>query len=191
MSRIGNQPIKIPTNVKVDIAKDNRVTIQGPKGSLTQYVKPQITVAIEDQQIVVKRPTDQKNVKALHGLYRVLLNNMIIGVTQGFKKSLEVVGIGYKAEVVNQILELQLDKSHTIQICMPPHITVSAEVNRDKKISTYVHIEGIDKQLVGQMAMKIRDQKPPEAYISKRGNTQKGIRYTDELLIGKTKKDGK
>ena len=191
MSRIGNQPITLPRNIDVTLGKDNTVSIKGPNGTLAQQLHPTIQATLTGNTLTIRRTTDQKNTKALHGLYRVLLHNNIIGVTTGFKKTLQLVGIGYKAEAENNVLQLQLGKSHATYILMPHQINVKVEMTKGKKPTTYIHIEGIDKQLVGQVAAKIRDQKPPEPFITKRSNTQKGIRYIDERLIGKTKKDGK
>ncbi len=191
MSRIGNQPIHIPANVTVVFGEKNEIRVSGPKGSLVQAIQPSIKVNIKDNRISVGRADDQKTTKAYHGLYRVLINNMVTGVAQGFKKSLEMVGIGYKANVQDNLLELQVGKSHTTYLVMPPTITAEVVLTKGKKPQTFIHVKGVDKQLVGHVAAKIREQKPPEAYISKRGNTQKGIRYVGETLIGKSKKDAK
>ena len=191
MSRIGHQPITIPSGVQVTISADNRVDIKGGKGILSQEIDTAISVSVKDNILQVDRSTENKRDKSLHGLYRMLLQNMVIGVTEGYKKSLEIVGVGYKAFIENDLLELSLGKSHAIFMQMPAEVKAQVEVTKGKNPRTYIHLESIDKQLIGQVAARIRAEKRPEAYITKRENTQKGIRYVGEHLIGKTKKDGK
>ena len=190
MSRIGNQAISIPKDVRVHITSENVVEIQGPKGVLVQKIDPCISVTQQGDQLLVARTNEDKKTKSMHGLYRALLCNKINGVTSGYKKSLQVVGLSYKASVENNVLMLSLGKSHLTYIKMPEGISIALELVKGKRTGIYLHVEGIDKALVGEVASKIRAQRPPEPYVSKRGNTQKGIRYVDEVLIGKTKKDG-
>ncbi len=191
MSRIGNTPLKIPNGVTVNITNDNQVKIQGPKGTLGIKVNSAIQLKHEGDILTLARTSSQKKDCALHGLSQRLLNNMIIGVTKSHKKTLEIIGIGYGANVESNLLLLNLGKSHVTYLKIPKEITITAESVKGKTVTTHVHIEGVDKQLVGQVAAVIRKQRPPNAYITKRGNTQKGIRYLGEMLIGKTKKDSK
>ncbi|GIV59284.1 50S ribosomal protein L6 [Rhodocaloribacter litoris] len=180
MSRIGKMPIPVGDKVKVNVAPNNVVTVSGPKGQLTLQVDPDIRVALEDGEIVVTRPTDQKRHKALHGLYRALLNNMVEGVTQGYRRQLEVIGVGYRAEMAGGVLELALGYSHPIYFVPPPGIDISVTSARGQ--NTVITVEGIDKQLVGQVAAKIRALRPPEPYKGK------GIRYVGEYVRRKAGK---
>lgn len=180
MSRIGKKPITLPAGVTASVAADNTVTVKGPKGTLTQQVDPDITVKVEGGQIIVERPTDQKRHKALHGLYRALLNNMVIGVHQGFKKQMELIGVGYKAEASGQQLQLSLGYSHNILFVVPNEIKVSAETQKGKP--PVITLEGIDKQLLGQVAAKIRSFRKPEPYKGK------GIKFVDEIIRRKVGK---
>jgi large subunit ribosomal protein L6 len=175
MSRIGKQPIKIPDKVKVEI-KNSTVFVKGPKGELTQEIHPQIQVDIEDNVLSVKRPSDSKFFRAQHGLVRALINNMIIGVTDGFSKVLEIVGVGYRAEMAKQMLKLSLGFSHPIYFAAPPGINIDLESQQKIKIS------GSDKALVGLVAAKIRSFRPPEPYKGK------GIKYEDEQIRRKAGK---
>ncbi len=169
MSRIGKKPIPIPKGVKVE--KTNGVLkVSGPKGELTAHVHPRIEVEISSDQILVKRKSDSRTDKALHGLWRALINNMVIGVSQGYTKKLEIVGIGYRAELKGKALILYLGYSHPI-IFIPPD-GVKIEVPQP----TNIVVSGIDKQLVGQVAAKIRSFRPPEPYKGK------GIRYEGEVI---------
>ncbi len=179
MSRIGKAPINIPAGVTVTMSK-TIVTVKGPKGELTQEVDPDISVEIEDGVITVKRPTEQKRHKALHGLYRSLINNMIEGVSNGFKRNLELVGVGYKAAVVDNILELNLGYSHNIFLAVPKEIVVQAETAKGQ--TPKVTVEGIDKQLVGQIAAKIKSLRSVEPYKGK------GIRFVGEQVRRKAGK---
>lgn len=179
MSRIGKAPISIPAGVTITLDK-TLVTVKGPKGELKQDIDPDIIVKIEDGIINVERPTDQKRHKAMHGLYRSLINNMIIGVTEGYKKSLELVGVGYKAAVQGQVLELSLGYSHSIFFAIPDVISVNAETAKGQ--SPKILLEGIDKQLVGQVASKIKALRKVEPYKGK------GIRYTGEIVRRKAGK---
>ncbi len=173
-------PIAIPDGVTVDVADNNYVTVKGPKGTLGVAVDPDITVERQDGELVVMRPTEQKRHRAMHGLYRALLNNLVQGVTEGFKKELEVIGVGYRAEVNNGILELALGFSHPIYFLPPDGIQITTTTVRGQ--NPRVTIEGIDKQLVGQVAAKIRALRPPEPYKGK------GIRYSDEFVRRKAGK---
>jgi large subunit ribosomal protein L6 len=180
MSRIGKLPIKIPDGVTVEVAKDNTVTVKGSKGELSQKVDPDIRIKVEDNSIHVIRPTEQKRHKALHGLYRALLNNMIIGVSKGYTIQQELVGVGYKAESKGQILELSLGYSHDIHMKLPKEIKVEAKTER--RSNPVITLTSADKQLIGQVAAKIRSLRPPEPYKGK------GVKFVGEQL---RKKAGK
>lgn len=180
MSRIGNKPIELPKDVSITTDEHNVVTVKGPKGTLTQQVDRELEIVTEDGNIVVKRPTDQKRHKAAHGLYRSLVYNMIEGVTSGYKKELELVGVGYKASTQNDILELSLGYSHGIFLQMPEGIKVSAETAKGK--NPKVTLEGYDKQLIGQVAAKIKSLRPVEPYKGK------GIRFVGEVVRRKAGK---
>ncbi len=180
MSRIGKLPIPIPDGVKVDISPTNFVRVQGPRGELSLQVDPDLTLELVDGQLVVKRPTDQKRHRAMHGLYRALLNNMVEGVSKGFKKQLEVIGVGYRADVKNGILELALGFSHPIYFLPPAGITITVDTKGRK--NPIITVEGNDKQMVGQVAAKIRSLRPPEPYKGK------GVRYVGEYIRRKAGK---
>ncbi|SDM06554.1 large subunit ribosomal protein L6 [Catalinimonas alkaloidigena] len=180
MSRIGKKPITIPKGVEITVAKNNEVTVKGPKGTLTQKVDPDITVKIEDGELSVERPTEQKRHKALHGLYRALINNMVEGVSNGYKKELELVGVGYKATVTGNQLEMSLGYSHNIIMGLPPEIKATAVTEKGR--SPVVTLESIDKQLIGQIAAKIREQRPVEPYKGK------GVRFSGEVVRRKAGK---
>lgn len=180
MSRIGKTPIKLPKDVTFDVASNNLVTVKGPKGTLTQEVDPDIEIAINDGEIVLKRPTEQKRHKAMHGLYRSLVNNMVTGVSVGYKRELELVGVGYKATAQNNILELNLGFSHNIFIAIPGELSVKAETPKGKNPT--VTLEGIDKQLIGQVAAKIKSFRQVEPYKGK------GIRFVGEVVRRKAGK---
>lgn len=180
MSRIGNTPIEYGDQVKVDVADNNTVTVAGPKGDLSLQVDPDISVKLENGSIVVERPTDQKRHKSMHGLYRSLIASMVEGVTDGYRKELEVIGVGYRAEVRNGVLEMALGFSHPIYFLPPEGIEITVDSKRGK--NAIVVIEGIDKQMVGQVAAKIRGLRPPEPYKGK------GVRYADERVVMKEAK---
>ncbi len=180
MSRIGMLPIKIPQGVTVNITPENIVSVKGPLGELTQKVNPDIKLEIADNQILVKRPTNQKRHKALHGLYRALINNMVEGVSRGYTIQQELVGIGYRAEAKGQRLELNLGYSHDIHIELPPEIKVEAKTER--RSNPIITLKSADKQLLGQVAAKIRSLKKPEPYKGK------GVKFIDEQI---KKKAGK
>lgn len=181
MSRIGKLPISIPTGVtiKVDEAS-NVVTVKGAKGELYQKVDADIKVEVKDGTLQVTRPTDQKRHKALHGLYRSLINNMVIGVTQGYKKELQLRGVGYRASNKGQILELALGFSHPIYFFVPPEVKVATESKKGK--DPIITLESNDKQLVGQVAAKIRSFRKPEPYKGK------GVLYKGEIIRRKAGK---
>ena len=180
MSRIGRMPIPIPEGVRVDV-RGSQVTVTGAKGSLSREFHPDIKIVLEDGQLKVRRPTDQRHHKALHGLTRALLNNMVIGVTQGFQKQLEVHGVGYRVDLQGDGgLLLQLGFSHPVRIVPPDGIQFEVEA-RIKVIT----VSGIDKELVGQVAADVRAWRPPEPYKGK------GIRYVGEHVRRKAGKAGK
>ncbi|NNE36209.1 MAG: 50S ribosomal protein L6 [Rhodothermales bacterium] len=180
MSRVGLLPIPIAETVKVDVAKNNVVTVKGPKGELSLQVDPDISVSLNEGQLSFARPTDQKRHKAMHGLYRALVNSMVTGVSDGYKKELEIIGVGFRAAMSNGVLELALGFSHPIYFVPPDGIAIEVDTKRTK--NTIVSIEGIDKQLVGQVAAKLRSLRPPEPYKGK------GVRYVDEYVRRKAGK---
>ena len=180
MSRIGRMPISIPDTVAVDI-QGNRVAVRGPKGTMSREFHPDMMIGLEEGQLVVRRPTDQRHHRALHGLTRALINNMVIGVTDGFNKKLEVRGVGYRVDLQSDgSLLLNLGFSHSVTIVPPEGITFEVEA-RTKVIT----VDGIDKQMVGQVAAEVRRWRPPEPYKGK------GIRYVDEYVRHKAGKAGK
>jgi large subunit ribosomal protein L6 len=179
MSRIGYKPIPIPEGVTVDI-KDHNVAVKGPKGELNQLIDQDIVIDIEDNEIKVKRPTEQKRHKALHGLYRSLINNMIIGVSKGYKIELELVGVGYRADARNNVLDLTLGYSHHDIFQVPPEINVTAETVKGK--NPIIILESYDKQLIGQVAAKIRSLRKIEPYKGK------GIKFVGEQIRRKAGK---
>ncbi len=180
MSRIGNAPVFIPANVEISVDAGNVVTVKGPKGTLTQKVDPDMSITIEDGQLGVKRPTDQKRHKAMHGLYRSLINNMVEGVSNGFVKELELVGVGYRASNKGNLLEIQVGYSHPIMFYIPDDLKLETVTEKGKP--PLVRLEGIDKQLIGQVAAKIRSFRKPEPYKGK------GIKYKGEILRRKAGK---
>ena len=184
MSRIGKLPINIPEGVEVTVDEHNVVTVKGKHGTLQQKVHPDIIVDIdrENRVIHLKRPTDQKHHKSMHGLYRSLINNMVIGVSQGFTVQLELVGVGYKASAEGQLLDLNLGFSHNILMELPPEIKV--EVKQERRANPIVTLFSHDKQLLGQVAAKIRSFRPPEPYKGK------GIRFVGEEIRRKQGKTG-
>jgi large subunit ribosomal protein L6 len=180
MSRIGNLPIEIPQGVKVNITKENVIEAKGPKGELSKKVDPDIKVVIEDNIIKITRPTEQKRHKALHGLSRSLINNMIIGVSKGFEIKQELVGVGYRATATGQLLELSVGYSHSIFLELPTEVKVEAVAER--RANPIITLKSADKQLVGQIAAKIRSFRKPEPYKGK------GIKFVDEQLRRKAGK---
>jgi large subunit ribosomal protein L6 len=180
MSRIGKLPIAIPAGVTINVSNENIVSIKGPKGTLTQKVDKDIEIAVEGNQILVKRPTDQKRHRAMHGLYRALLNNMVNGVSNGYEIKLELVGVGYRADAQNQILDLVLGYSHHTYLQMPAEVNVEAVT--DKRSNPIITLKSIDKQLIGHVAAKIRSFRMPEPYKGK------GVKFVGEKLRRKAGK---
>ena len=180
MSRIGKLPIALPQGVELTVSAENVVTVKGPKGTLTQAVDPDMIVKVEDGQILVQRPTEQKRHKALHGLYRSLINNMVVGVTEGYKTEQELVGVGYRATNVGNTLDLVLGYSHHFVFELPKEIKVTTTSEKGK--NPVVILESIDKQLLGQVAAKIRSLRTPEPYKGK------GIKFVGEVLRRKAGK---
>ena len=178
MSRIGRMPVAIPAGVEVTVAEGNLVTVKGPKGTLTQQLEPSMTIKQEGAEVLVSRPDDGKESRALHGLTRALLHNMVVGVTDGYKKTLEVNGVGYRVQKQGKDLVMNLGYSHQVIVSEIPGITI--EVPNPNKII----IAGADKQLVGQFAAEVREKRPPEPYKGK------GIKYTDEVIRRKEGKTG-
>ena len=179
MSRIGRMPIAVPAGVTVDIAENNKVTVKGPKGELTRVLPEAMDIKKDGEEIVVTRPNDLKKNKALHGLTRTLIYNMVIGVTEGYEKVLEVNGVGYRAQKQGKKLVLSLGYSHPVEMEDPEGITVECPNQLE------IVVKGTDKQLVGNYAAKIRAWRKPEPYKGK------GIRYVDEVIIRKEGKTGK
>lgn len=180
MSRIGKMPIPVPGGVTVDIVPGNVVTVKGPKGELSQKFNRDMKISRENGEIVVTRPTEQRQHRAIHGLTRSLLNNMVVGVTDGFQRILEIHGVGYRAQLEGNNLLLQVGKSHPVEYA-PPSPEIVFEVSRDGRTVT---ISGINKQQIGELAAKIRKERPPEPYKGK------GIRYQGEYVRSKAGKAG-
>ena len=180
MSRIGKAPINIPAGVTISVDDQNIVTVKGPKGELTQNVDTDIKLSQEDGILTVERPSEQKRHKALHGLYRSLINNMVIGVTEGYKSSQELVGVGYRATNVGNTLDLVLGFSHHFVFELPKEIKVTTASEKGK--NPIITLESIDKQLLGQVAAKIRSLRAPEPYKGK------GIKFVGEVLRRKAGK---
>ncbi|HAX52687.1 50S ribosomal protein L6 [Muricomes intestini] len=179
MSRIGRLPIAVPAGVTVDIAENNVVTVKGPKGTLVKELPVEMEIKQEGEEIIVTRPNDLKRMKSLHGLTRTLINNMVVGVTEGYKKVLEVNGVGYRAAKAGNKLTLSLGYSHPVEMIDPEGIETTLE--GQNKIT----VSGIDKEKVGQFAAEIRDKRRPEPYKGK------GIKYADEVIRRKVGKTGK
>ncbi len=180
MSRIGKAPIAIPAKVELSVASDNTVTIKGPKGTLHQKIDSDIQVEMEDGNIVVKRPTDQKRHKSLHGLYRALLNNMVVGVSQGYTKEMEVIGVGYRVENAGNLLTLTVGYSHPIIFFIPSEVKVTTAMEKGQ--APLIRLECIDKELLGQVCAKIRAFRKPEPYKGK------GIMFKGEIVRRKAGK---
>jgi len=181
MSRIGKLPIPIPSGVEVKIDDENLVTVKGPLGELKQKVDPEIKVEIDDNKIKFSRSKETKRYKSLHGLYRALVNNMVEGVVRGYEKKLELVGVGYRAEMMpNNVLDLVLGYAHHTYLQLPPEI--KAEAKSDKRSNPIVTLRSIDKQLIGQVAAKIRSLRKPEPYKGK------GVKFVGEVLRRKAGK---
>ena len=182
MSRIGNKLITIPAGVEVSVAAGNEVTVKGPKGSLTRTFSPLMEINVEENTVTVKRPNDQKHTKQLHGTTRALLNNMVVGVANGYEKKLKVVGIGYRCAIKGSKLTLNVGYSNPVEMEVPAGIEVTCLDAAGKTSPTDIQIKGIDKQLVGQFAAEVRAVRKPEPYKGK------GIRYVDEFI---RRKEGK
>lgn len=180
MSRIGKAPITLPSGVNIDVNKGNVVKVKGPKGELTQQIDPDLTIEIEDGTLTVKRPTESKRHRSLHGLYRSLINNMVTGVSEGYRLELEIIGVGYRVANTGQILELTLGFSHPIYFIVPNEVSVEAKMEKGKNPA--IVLESFDKQLVGQVAAKIRAFRKPEPYKGK------GIRFLGEQIRRKAGK---
>ena len=178
MSRIGRMPIAIPAGVTVELAENNQVTVKGPKGTLSRVLPSEMEIKVEGSEVTVTRPNDLKKMKSLHGLTRTLIHNMVVGVTDGFTKELEVNGVGYRASKAGKKLTLNLGYSHPVEMEDPEGLESTVDGNK-------IIIKGIDKEKVGQYAAEIRDKRRPEPYKGK------GIKYADEVLRRKVGKTGK
>lgn len=180
MSRIGKKPVGIPSGVTISVNKDNRVTVKGPRGELHESVDRDITVEVKDNTVEFSRPTDQIRHRAMHGLYRSLVSNMVKGVTEGYKKELELVGVGYKASSQGNLLDLALGYSHNILLEIPKELKVSTAQEKGK--NPIISLESIDKQLLGAVSAKIRSLRKPEPYKGK------GVKFVGEVLRRKAGK---
>ena len=180
MSRIGKLPIELPAKVEVTVASDNTVTVKGPKGSLSQKIDPDITVQIYNGTLTVTRPTEQKRHKALHGLYRALINNMVVGVSQGYLREMDIIGVGYRVENQGNLVTFTLGYSHPVIFYIPDEIKVTTGM--EKGAPPYIKLEGIDKELLGQVCAKIRGFRKPEPYKGK------GIMFKGEQIRRKAGK---
>ena len=178
MSRIGRLPVEIPAGVEITVAENNVVTVKGPKGTLTESLPVEMDIKVENNQVVVTRPNDLKKMKSLHGLTRTLINNMVVGVTEGYQKVLEVNGVGYRAAKSGKTLTLNLGYSHPVEMEDPEGLETTVDGNK-------ITVAGIDKERVGQYAAEIRDKRRPEPYKGK------GIKYADEVIRRKVGKTGK
>jgi len=180
MSRIGKLPINIPAGITINVNDENVVTVKGPKGELVQSVNPDIKISVEDNVLTVTRPDDERENRAMHGLYRSLLNNMVVGVSEGYRKELELVGVGYRASSNGQILELSLGYTHPIIMQLPAEIKLETKAEKNK--NPQIILESCDKQLIGQVCAKIRSFRKPEPYKGK------GIRFVGEQIRRKSGK---
>ena len=180
MSRIGKLPVELPKGVTVNISDANEVIVKGPLGELKQSISRDLKIEVVDNTIVLNRPSESKNHKSLHGLYRALLANMVVGVSQGFKKELELVGVGYRAEAKGQLLEMSLGYSHEIIMQLPDEVKI--ETKTERRSNPVITLTSMDKQLVGHVAAKIRSLRPPEPYKGK------GIKFVGEQLRRKAGK---
>jgi large subunit ribosomal protein L6 len=180
MSRIGKLPISVPAGVKIEVSDANVVTVKGPKGQLAQQLNPAIKVNLEGSTLTVSRPSDEKEYRAMHGLYRSLISNMVLGVSDGYRKELELVGVGYRASNTGQLLELSLGYTHNIYLQLPQEIKLETKSERNK--SPMIILESADKQLLGQVCAKIRSFRKPEPYKGK------GIRFVGEVIRRKSGK---
>lgn len=180
MSRIGKLPITVPANVAITIGDDNMVTVKGPKGEMKQPIARNMKLEIKDGELTIDRPNENKESRAMHGLYRSLLNNMVVGVSEGFRKELELVGVGYRVTNNGQVLELSLGYTHNIFMQLPDEVKVETKMERNK--SPLIMLESCDKQLLGQVCAKIRSFRKPEPYKGK------GIRFVGEQVRRKSGK---
>ena len=180
MSRIGNKPVEIPSGVTVTVGEDNVIIVKGPKGELKQEIDRDITVVTKDGKIELARPTDQIRHRAIHGLYRSLVNNMVKGVTQGYTKQMELVGVGFKASNQGNVLDLALGYSHNIIFEVPKELKITT--SQEKGQNPMINLESIDKQLLGQVCAKIRGLRKPEPYKGK------GVKFAGEVLRRKAGK---
>lgn len=180
MSRIGKLPVNLPNGVTINISDNNVVSVKGPLGELTQAVDNELKVEVVDNELIISRPSESKEHKSKHGLYRALIQNMVVGVSEGYKKELELVGVGYRAEAKGQNLEMSLGFSHEIIIQLPPEVKV--ETRTERRANPIITLTCIDKQLIGHVAAKIRSLRPPEPYKGK------GIKFVGEQLRRKAGK---
>jgi len=180
MSRIGKLPINIPASVTVTVSNDNLVTVKGPKGELKQVVNPIISVVVSDDIVHVTRPSDEREYRALHGLYRSLINNMVVGVSEGYHKEMELVGVGYRAQHNGNVLDLSLGYTHNILFVLPEEIKFETKNERNK--NPLIILDSCDKQLIGQVCAKIRSLRKPEPYKGK------GVRFVGEVVRRKAGK---
>ena len=180
MSRIGKLPVNLPKGVTVSVSDDNLVRVKGPLGELTQPVDKDLKVEVVGNEVILSRPSESKNHKSLHGLYRALIHNMVVGVSEGYKKELELVGVGYRAEAKGQILEMSLGFSHEVLLQLPDEVKV--ETKTERRANPIITLTSIDKQLIGHVAAKLRSLRPPEPYKGK------GIKFVGEQLRRKAGK---
>ena len=180
MSRIGKLPIAIPAGVTVTVDAENVVTVKGPKGTLTQAVNPIISVNVEGNIVHVTRPNDEKEARSMHGLYRALIHNMVVGVSEGYKKTLELVGVGYRVENQGNLIQFALGYTHPIYLMLPPEVKVETKSERNQ--NPLVILESADKQLLGQICAKIRSFRKPEPYKGK------GVKFQGEVIRRKAGK---
>jgi large subunit ribosomal protein L6 len=180
MSRIGKLPISLPAKVEISVASDNTVTVKGPKGSLSQKVDPDIKVGVEDGTLTVTRPTDQKRHRAMHGLYRALINNMVVGVSEGYTREMEVIGVGYRVESQGNLVTFTIGYSHPVVFYVPSEIKVTTAMEKGQ--APLIRLEGIDKELLGQVCARMRTFRRPEPYKGK------GIMFKGEQIRRKAGK---
>ena len=180
MSRIGKLPISLPEKVEIMVASDNTVTVKGPKGSLSQKVDPDIQVSVEDGTLTVNRPTDQKRHRAMHGLYRALINNMVVGVSEGYKREMEIIGVGFRVENQGNLVTFTIGFSHPVMFYVPSEIKVTTAMEKGQP--PLIRLEGIDKELLGQVCAKMRGFRKPEPYKGK------GIMFKGEQIRRKAGK---
>jgi large subunit ribosomal protein L6 len=180
MSRIGKKPVPVPQGVTITVGKDNSITVKGPKGELKEAIDRDITIEVKDGEVTFSRPTDQGRHRALHGLYRSLVSNMVKGVTDGYTRQLELVGVGYKAANQGNVLDLALGYSHNIIFEVPKELKVAT--SQEKGQNPIISLEGIDKQLIGQVSAKLRSLRKPEPYKGK------GVKYVGEFIRRKAGK---